>query len=75
MKMIKNSGLRIEDVLEPLPTAKTYSITPKYKIYRNKKTACGWLQIPVGFAKSLEEAQKMLEQGRAAGLHLNIGKA
>ena len=53
---------------------KTYSIAPKYKIYRNKNTACGWLQIPVGFAKSLEEAQKMLEQGRAAGLHLNIGK-
>jgi hypothetical protein len=53
----------------------TYSLSPRYKVYRNKKAGRGWLQIPVGYAQTLEEAQKMLEQGRLAGLHLNVARA
>lgn len=53
----------------------TYSIIPRYKVYRIKKAGRNWFQVPVGYAKTLEEAQKILEQGRLAGLHLNIARA
>ena len=78
MKTIRfygNSLKTFEDVASLFPSAGTYSLSPRYKVYRIKKSGRDWFQVPVGYAQTLEEAQKMLEQGRLAGLHLNIARA